>query len=75
MKYQLPLLSPLQFATVMAALRTFAENPYYTPHFDGLGSERLVGFALRPKTIHKLADRINMKSTEVLPPTYPETRS
>jgi hypothetical protein len=40
--------------------------PYYTPHFDGLGSERLVGFALRPKTIHKLADRINMKSTEVL---------
>jgi len=64
-KYQLPLLSPLQFATVMAALRKFAENPQYTPHFDGLGSERLVDFALRPETIHKLADRINMRSEEV----------
>lgn len=49
----------------MAALRKFAENPQYTPHFDGLGSNRLVDFALRPETIHKLADRINMKSTGV----------
>ncbi len=65
MKYRLPLMSPLQFATILAALRKFAENPQCTPHFDGLGSERLVDFALQPKTIHKLADRINMRSEGV----------
>lgn len=64
MKYRLPLMSPLQFATILAALRKFAENPQHTPHFDGLGSERLVDFALQPKTIHKLADHINMRSEE-----------